>query len=331
MERRRPETTAKAIEIQREIETASSQTGYTHNAYFDLEKHMADSYTARVKLMPFAEKLSQKHAFRHLYLAGWMFAESALAIDDAPVDERHEIVKSARECWSQAHALALDKDSRREKYQDIPSETTLRCELSMSTLGIIDAIVSGNASEEAREDLYKNMLGIAAKTCESYGDMDNSPYGTVYLGFAHEVNTMLIINRLRSTSLIAIPSLPRCGDGNGIDYNLTHDVQVLNTSWGEIRHIQPIEVKATPQGYHYDRYTAAIVGGTVHLHPQHQRDPSYVTNLLLEEYAQTANEHEIAILNQATNKVVHAIRHGYHGTEQCREVETCSMYGLERR
>lgn len=314
---------------------AYTSPGLIVNEYHSLAKYLTDGYTAETKLVPFADALQTHGQHRHQLLAGWMYAESALVMHNRSTEDRELLLQASGECWQRAHQSLVERDERKLLYdRDTPGIKTLHCQLNLATLDMLRAIVRGDVTKESRQHLYDGILRTAVQTDIARNNLlalnDHSPYETPYLGFLHELNAMLLINRLQSTSAIALPALPRADCGNG-EYNmLTHDIQVLNTRWGEIRHVLPIEVKATPQEHHYQRYTAAIVGGTVHLHPEKQRDPSYLTSLLVKESLGVADEADIALLDDATNKVIHAIRHGYNGTTQCRDVEQCELYGLER-
>lgn len=306
--------------------------------YDQLEKRLADSYTASTALLPIGEALRNQRSHRKKMITGWIYAELALAADNFSTDERLDFLNTGVQCWNLAHRAFTRHDTQTARHHNInrdvlPSIRTLRCRLSLATSGIIAAIASGDATKESRDLLQENMLTVATQADTALVNMqqhaDLERHASSYRGFLHEINAMLVINRLRSTSLIALPSLPRSDSGVG-ERNLTHDIQVLNTRWGQIRNVQPIEVKSDPQEEHYERYTAAIVGGTVHLHTEHDRDPSHLTELLVKEQLGKINEEEQMQLDRITNRVVHAIRHGYNGTEQCRDVTQCSLYGLER-
>lgn len=314
---------------------AHDTPGHIHEMYYGLPRHLADQATIEEVLLPCADALAGSTKDYDQNLTGWMYAESSLNFDASDPYTRILLAHESTHHWKSAYEKAYQRDEQSATYSpdDVPSMSLLHAETNLAVSDLILGIAEGDVTKEQRLATYSKLLHIAARGQNAYQHFmnirSNNANGSPYSGFINEINAMLIINRLMSTSLLALPSLPRSDEGS-LYRRDTHDIQVLHTHWGEIRHVQPVEVKLTPQQHHYERYKAAIVGGSVHLYPDNNKDPAWLTQLLIEEYRGVAEAHDIRTLDAITNRVVHAIRHGYHQTPQCQNTETCEWYGLER-
>ncbi len=300
--------------------------------YYSLEKRLADSEAFDV-LWRCGEAFANVPTAYYQHMSGWSFTEAALICTTIPTEDRQALLDLAHERWSMAHHLEQSHDSDNTNHQ-LKSPGLLRIETSQATTEVFKAMIAGDVTLHTRQHYYQKQLEIAAHASDGIAQhtrADGSEYdaGSNYLGLAHELNAMLMINRLQSPTLMAFPALPRADSGVNFPRQ-THDINLFNMKWGTIQRSLPIEVKTTPQDKHFDRYDAVIIGGTMHLHPDNKRDPTYLTELLVKEAQNCLNDQDRAILSTITERVIHTARHGFGGIPQCRNLAECQAIPAHR-
>lgn len=303
------------------------------NTYYSLEKHLIDESGA-LELAEFRRRFDPKDSVHHNSIAGWMLAEAALVGTNLDKSLRHDLLDDARKDWGRA--LEIESSSQKSKeLQSIALMTPeeIRLQSTLAASNVIDSLIDDDLDRTTREEYYEKLLYLGVKASEGYEYFEDinlvNQYtgGPVreYIGVAHETNAMLILARLKTPSLTCIPALPRSDSGKHYPRK-THDLQALNTKWGDIRSTLGIEVKTTPREEHFERYDAVLIGGTLHLHPGNLRDPSYLAELLVKEYKDILSDNERVSLDVITSNVVHSIRHGFRDTPQCRSVTQCHEF-----
>lgn len=299
--------------------------------YYSLEKRLADCEAFDL-LIDCGDSFSKINSAHFQNLGAWAYAEAALIGSDDDQDFRLCLLELAESGWQRAHQIELKR--QRFKYDqgqatldvgDRRSLELLHIEAGLATGRVFTAMVEGDISPDVRHKYYTDLLAVAVHACNGLAEnLDAAGFerGSVYTGFAHEINAMLVINRLQSPTLMAFPSLPRSDSGFNFP-NQTHDVSLFNMEWGLIKRTLPIEVKTTPQSDHFRRYDSVIIGGTMHMHPENKRDPSYLTELLVRDHLGLASLDEQAILEATTERVIHTARHGFGKIVQCRDLDNC--------
>lgn len=306
------------------------------NKYYSLEKRLASS-GALSTLWNCSEAFSSSNSGFYHHVAGWALAESALVATESPQGERGALLEMAKWEWQAARDIQQEKDVSENKsaYQHfLKSPELIRVESTLAAADVFEAMIDGDITPESRESYYEKTLELAVRASD--GSLACSDEGNErpreadnYIGIAHELNSMLVINRLKSPTIMAFPSLAR--SDSGINYpSQTHDINLFNMKWGEIVKSLPVEVKTTPQEMHFDRYEAIIIGGTMHLHPDNQRDPAYLTELLVKEHKNILQPEELTILDAITDNTFHAARHGFADINQCRNQELCTSIPATR-
>lgn len=300
------------------------------NRYYKLEKQLLDKSQAE-RLTNVRESFNPGKSVFHNTAAGWMLAEAALINTDLEREGRLMLLDRARQDWETALDIESSKETNKELHSIcLLSNNEIKIASTLAAADMFEDIIKGDLDRKTREEYYEKLLYLGVKAAEGYEYYDEEHYPVsrfpgrdiCYIGTAHEMNALLTIARLQSPSLVCAPSIQRADSGAHFPKQ-THDLQVLNTKWGDIRNTLGIEVKTTPRKEHFKRYDAVLIGGTLHLHPNHLRDPSYLTELLVKDYKGLTSDEEKTNLSAITNNVVHSIRHGFRGTQQCREIETC--------
>lgn len=304
--------------------------GQAVRLYHSLEKQLLDQSQAD-KLTQVRRSFEPGNSIYHNAAAGWMLAESALIHTDLETEARLTLLEEARRDWQNALEIESSKLSNQEMHQlHLLSPNEIRINTALAASDVFSDIIKGDLKKETRQEYYEGLLYLGVKAAEGYEHYEdrvlipnqNSGPDCQFVGIAHEMNAMLILARLKSPSLVCTPALMRAD--SGVNYpRKTHDLQVLNTKWGTIRDTLGVEVKTTARQEHFDRYDAVLIGGSLHLHPDRLRDPIFLAELLVKDYKEITTEKEQQTLNNITNNVVHSIRHGFRGTQQCREIETC--------
>lgn len=310
----------------------------TQHHYNQLPKDLLPQESAPL-LHTFRDTLEEPNSFFYRHLGGWMLAEASLIETDRSADERHATLQKAREDWLTAKTLQHDKEQTKAFYQEynVPSTNMIRVDYCLAAADIFGAMIDGDVTEDHRARYYESVLELGAQASRAVSifkqdtPSDHRIYNVDnYLGIAHEINASLAINRLNSPTLMAFPALPRSDSGK-FHPKKSHDIQLLKMKWGEINGTLAAEVKTSLQDAHYERYEAVLIGGSLHLHPQNRRTPVAMTELLVKEVGNLATQEEILQLDKITDNVIHAARHGFTGTPQCRDEASCTVIPHTRK
>lgn len=309
--------------------SASKRRARVLNQYNRLEKHLLAPNEAG-ELWRYREQLATPDTIFYHQVGGWMLAEAALISTDLDQNERHALLDMAQWDWEAARDHQLQKDSAKEAYRfHLPSSNMLRLEANLAAAEVFRGIIDGDITETHRQNYSQSLLYLAVKASEGveFYDPDFQIEQPVrraenYIGVAHELNALAAINRLGSPTLMAFPALSRADSGLHFP-SQTHDIQIFKMRWGEIEDVLGAEVKTTLKDEHFARYEAILLGGSLHLHPNHERNPGVLAELLAKENRLIATPEEHARLNHITNTVIHVIRHGFNKTSQCDNPASC--------
>lgn len=302
------------------------------NEYNRLEKQLLTPKSVE-DLWRYREQLATPDTIFYHQVGGWMLAEAALISTDLPVDERHALLDMAKWDWEAARAHQLEKDAQKDSYQHfLPSSNLLRIDANLAASSVFDGMIDGDVTETQRQHYSESLLYLAVKASEGveFYDPDfqvEHPMRRAenYIGVAHEINALAAINRLNSPTLMAFPALSRADSGLHFP-SQTHDIQVFKMRWGEIEDTIGAEVKTTLKDEHFARYEAVLIGGSLHLHPDHERHPGVLAELLAKEYRGILSPEEDAKLSRITEAIVHVIRHGFNKTPQCDDPSLCTVF-----
>lgn len=301
------------------------------DAYLRIHKRLVGPGTAE-KLSFLYRELSQEQTPRGMYEAGWAAAEAAMTGTRLEPAERHYLVAAARDCWEYAARCETERAASSAYLKNTTPDrsTELRIINALAVTPLIEGIVRGRPDKQQRGAAYDALLGAAEEAAGELliahrhrmgGRVGNA------LGVVHEVNTLLLINRLLSSRIIALPSLARADSGR--DYpEQTHDVQILNLNGNVIRDIVPLEVKSRLKGKFLERYEAALLSGRQHLLIHTPETAAETAAMLCRERAGQASPDDLATLQTMTDAVIHVIRHHKRADDfgrHCADPRRCDL------
>lgn len=122
------------------------------------------------------------------------------------------------------------------------------------------------------------------------------------VGFANELGTLMTITRLGCPSFFAIPAIIRADNGN-YHKKATHDVRIIQQSWGTINSCIPYEVKTSDKPRD-DDYDAALVRGKVELLMPSARDSLDLAVYMDQERKGIISSDHARELNEVTSRVL---------------------------
>lgn len=270
----------------------------------------------------------------YLAVAGWSAAEAALVATDRSTEDRLSYLQLAASSWASAVECQRARDFDRGLTEDYQNATIGRLQLPSVFLPLMEGMVRGDVTKQARAKAYDNLLVLAAQNAVGLVDaVKNHREGGPHIGLGHELNAMLAVNRLQSPTLIAMPALARADSGR-FHPQQTHDIDLLHLNWGEVNGVTTIESKARPKEKHYKRYEAAIVGGRIHLFTKNGISPIDTVLLFLKEQDGDITAEERVELEDMTDIIVHLARHQMAGSpdvpQHCRDVARCDKVPRHR-
>lgn len=315
----------------------NKQFAHTLRCYDQLNKKLLHQEAAPI-LREYRNALEQPNSCFYRQVGGWMLTEAALVQTNLDTGERHDLLDKAEEDWQIAREMQYKRDLKKLSHSYfLPSVNMLRLDYNLAALDVFRGMVDQDVTQEHRARYYESLLHLGVKASEAVEFFGQDLMHTEtrrgaenYLGIAHEINASLAINRLGSPTLMSFPALPRSDSGHH-NPKETHDLQLFQMHWGTIEGVLGAEVKTTLQDRHYKRYKAALIGGSLHLHPQNRRTPIALTELLAKESRGIATEQDITHLDAITDNVVHVARHGFTNTPQCRDITTCTAIPRSRK
>lgn len=264
-----------------------------YNDYLKMHKILVGTATAK-KLETIHTNLQSETLPRYLSVAGWAAVEAALVQPDKSASYRNDLLEGSNRCWTQALENQLQWE-RSEHKQMTEYSASYRYALDLAHLPLIQAMVSGNITDETRRKVTLDVLNIAEANAvqlslaKQSGDLE--AVGD-HVGVGHECNALLAFHFLDSPSLIALPSSARADSGHHHPHQ-THDLLVIQQKWGHIRDMTPIEIKSKVSQTDRLRYKALLVRGKMHLALVGHYSPEYTLKAFsaLFNDTQTKQEH----------------------------------------
>lgn len=273
--------------------------------YITMPKHFVGPEAAD-DLFSIYETLREEKPYPYyLYVAGSAAAESGLTATHLSPEERHYRIQCADEAWQQSQELWIEKHM-----DDNWTATKLftfpdRVQTHRIYNNLLHDMVNGNVRPETIDTTHERLVRLAVNNLRLYQQgWDNKDPGAISYrrGLAYELSTAASITRLRCPSFFAMPAVARSDDGT-YHRKDTHDIQLIQQSWGTIRSSLPIEVK--PSGnYSLSRYNCAVVRGKVHLKLPSAESPLQLSRFLYREFRGEASDAEIAELNEVTSRIL---------------------------
>ena len=323
-----------------EITNRSNGAGFfipQHPAYEEYErihKRFVGPKTADKLLRIHDELVTAPPHSDYLATAGWAAAEAALVATDRPEEDRLGYLEGAAGSWKAAVEHQRERNAERGWTEDHQHANIGRLQLPLVFLPLMEGMVRGDVTKQARAQVYDNLLFLAAQNAVGLIEaVRNNRESGLHIGLGHEINAMLAVNRLQSPTLIAMPALARADSGR-YHPQQTHDIDLLHLNWGEVTDVTTIESKARPKEKHYKRYEAAIVGGRIHLFTKNGISPVDTVILFLKEQKGDITDEERMELEDMTDVIVHLARHQLADTpdipQHCRDVARCDKVPRHR-
>lgn len=254
------------------------------------------------KLLLIYESLRGEAMPKYLDTAAWAAAEAALISKSMSAVDRNALVERAEACWSRA-IDQQEKINQLSKASEMCEDSApFRYAVNLAFTPIMHALVAGNVTEVTREKVFVDVLSISQLAglqrdlatkegaSNAVGDL---------LGLEHECNAHLVLLYMNDPRYIPLPSSARSGSGH--DYpEQTHDIQLLNQHWGEIRKTIPIEIKSKASLRDIKRYEALIIRGKMHMSIEGKYTPEHTRNALAAHYANKASPTQTRIVDEVS-------------------------------
>ena len=206
---------------------------------------------------------------RYLCAAGWAGVEAAIVHKQWPTQRRLDLLAAGEDCWERAitnqqHFNTFDS----EMYPHlIEPSAPYRMATDVAVMPLLRGLVLGYVDQQTCQEVFADCLAIAQannvqmRLAAQAGDIEAH---NDHLGFAHECNAMLALNRMYSSGWFAIPAMARSDTGY-YHPEQTHDLLVIRRKEGEIQNVLPVEIKAFASLRDRNRYLALLVRGKMHL------------------------------------------------------------------
>jgi len=244
-------------------------------------------------------------SWSYLYVAGSAAAESGLMATHLDKDERHDRIDAAESAWREAQDRFIFKHHTDEwsnsKRYSIPD----RIEMHRLFCVLYHDMVDENVTATTMQRLHQNLIHLAAANIVEHDDATLiGDYGAIAMrrGLAYELGTLMTITRLMCPSFFAIPATARADHG-GFFPEQTHDVRLIQQSWGEVQWCVPYEVKPA-DGPYTERYRSAFVRGRVELLLPSSSEPLDLTRYMDAEQKGTLPPQHVRELNEITSRVL---------------------------
>jgi hypothetical protein len=272
--------------------------------YYKMPKDFVGPNEADVLISMHETMLDAKSSWMYQFVAGSAAAESGLMATHLPTRERHARLRAAESAWRTAQdTFIMNRFSdgwSDERLYTIPD----RIEMHRAFLEVYRDMVDGDVKSETLIQTHERLVGLANANLDHHNRAEkNRDYGamTYRRGLAYELGTILTITRLGCPSLFAVPVPARADHGEHYPEQ-THDVRLIQQSWGQINWCIPYEVKPmTP--LQPDRYESALVRGRIELLMPSTTEPLDIVRYMKEEVEGTISEQHLAELNEITSRV----------------------------
>lgn len=289
------------------------QPNDNYESYLKLQKVWLDAEGAE-GLYRIHDSLKNETMPRYLSAAGWAAAEAAI-VGAWPASQRLHLLRQGIICWEKAieTQLAFNKT---DKPHLVEHSAPYRIALDLAVTPLLEGLILGHVTEEMCRNSYVDCLEVARANAEQLerakADMDVERYAD-HVGFMHECNALLALNRVQSKDWFALPTIARADSGY-YHPEQTHDLLVVRRRGGEIQSVVPVEVKAKASLRDRKRYLALIVRGKMHLCDD-KNDPLDTFHAIAAVETGTATTRQITIAHDVSQRVMNMIKDYYSGQE----------------
>ncbi len=258
--------------------------------YLQMDKTLVESSDA-AKLVDMADKLEEKdaHSSNTMLIRGWMLAEASLAGgEDFSWSERTELLDRSEVAFDAA-IVPTNKDK-------LLTDHRYRIALAIAHVPLIRAIVDGDVTENVQASVTQDVLEIA-----------NTVNADEHLpGLAHELSMMGLMHMMQDPRYVVIPSTYRGGNGTH-HKSQTHDLSLIKQHYGQIRQVQPIEVKSSVVDRHRERYWSTLLSSATIISSLGD-DPDAFNRSMLEVFNGNASDMQFEAVQVAMNGVVQSLK-----------------------
>lgn len=245
-----------------------------------------------------------RQSWSYQFVAGSAAAESGLMATHLPPAIRHERLRSADQSWGEAQDRFITnhfKDNwSDERLYTIPD----RIEMHRAYIDLYRDMVDGDVHVETITAAHERLVGLAVSNLEQHDRAEAADdYATVMFrrGLGYELGTILTLTRLKCPSIFAVP-VPVRADHGGYYPEKTHDVRLIQQSWGEVNWTIPYEVKPVASE-RTERYESALVRGRIELLMPSAEGPLELARYMKEEVDSTISPQHLAELDEITSRV----------------------------
>lgn len=262
--------------------------------------HQADDLISMHETLGLAKK-----SWSYQFVAGSAAAESGLIGTNLDSSERHARIRAADKSWKRAQdgfiSNHLQQDWSESRLYTIPD----RIEMHRSYLELYHDMADGAVRIGTLEKTHHRLVQIAMSNkyhhdiAEATGDY---PTMVNRRGLAYELGTLLTITRLKCPSLFTVPVPARADHGEYFP-DKTHDVRLIQQSWGQINWCIPYEVKPTAHE-RWDHYESALVRGRVELLMPATTEPLEIATYMYEEENGGISAQHLDGLDEITSRVL---------------------------
>ncbi len=181
----------------------------------------------------------------------WMLMEASLAsAESLSTQDRVDMLSDAKTTMGDAIRLTLANNNQKEtRYSD----SVIRMSLAMAHIPLIESIVKGDVNDHTQSLVKLDTISIAKEYIKHTPVKRRS-------GLAHEMVTLCLLHAVGNPKYVSIPSTLR-GDNGTYNKSQTHDLSVIKQHFGEIRQVQPVEVKNHVSDLHRSIYWPTLLSG----------------------------------------------------------------------
>lgn len=273
--------------------------------YYQMPKEFVGPQAADDLISMHEALRSAESSWSYLFVAGSAAAESGLMATHLDESERHARLETANRTWTEAQheffKAHIEDDWSEGRRYTIPD----RIEMNRAYLPLYHDMVDGAVMEETIASTHARLVSLAVANVE-YHDIAEATgdYGTMVYrrGLAYEMSTLLTGTRLRSPSFFTIPVPARADHGEHFPER-THDVRLIQQTWGTIRWSVPYEVKPS-DNLKNCRYESALVRGRVELLMPSCTEPWEIARYMQQEVDGTISAQHLAELDEITSRVL---------------------------
>lgn len=236
-----------------------------YEAYLKIHKVLVGEASVSL-LESIATTLGKEELPRYVFTAGWASFEASLATTEQSATKRMSLLDNTEEYWTRAleAQVSLQQNERDASLEYSAPHRTAAC---LARLPLARGLVAGNITDATRIQVREDTLAIAAANLvqlELANKSNNIDAVADHLGAAYEFNALVGFDSLDTPGLIALPSSERNGSGHHHPAQ-THDIMLIQQSWGLIKSITPIEIKSAASRRDRERYKSLIMRGKMHL------------------------------------------------------------------